>query len=143
MHTAFSSSNLLLLSLPIFFYVCECGRFSWLQDVFFGVCVCAFVSVWRVYESVYAREHQPLLKVWLRHSRSLHHQSALWCLSASPRTPTASPPLFLSASTAPPPKCLAEGGERRLHSFKDAASDSQPQFSRLISSFVGTNMFDG
>lgn len=81
--------------------------FFFLVDIIVCVCcvlfkgcqVCLFFFFeYMVCMNLWEREHHPLLKVWLRHSHSLHHQSALWCLSASPRTPTASllllPPLL-------------------------------------------------
>lgn len=57
--------------------------------------------------------------MWLRHSHSLHHQSALWCLSASPRTPAASLPLL--PPLPPLPKCLAEGEQRQFRSLAPSA----------------------
>ena len=103
------------------------------------LCVCG------VYESV--RESTSLLlKVWLRHSHSLHHQSALWCLSASPRTPTASllllPPLLRCQNAS------LRGG-RQVFPALLPVKDTRLQLvtvrpaPRLISSFVGTNIFDG
>lgn len=112
-------------------FVCECGRFSWIfmmQSVFWCVSVCTRACVlacmWlevvrSVSENVvcmnlWEREHQPLLKVWLRHSHSLHHQSALWCLSASPRTPTASLLLL-------PPQLHCQNASLRGRQFHSSA----------------------
>lgn len=123
------------------------------HSVYPACAVCAWLRVVKpVSENVMCMnlcvwERAPALfkKVWLQHSHSLHHWRALWCLSASPRTLTASlllvPPLLL-------PKCLAEGRQPYRFAHSDllkilhtvAVSDSQPSFLFILALLVQTHL---
>ena len=90
------------------------------QYVCVQTCVCVCVCVWLVtfkahhrvcdvYDFLREREHRLLLKVWLRHSHSLHHQSAFVVFICLPLDTDSIPPLFcLLCSTA---KMLCWGGD--------------------------------
>lgn len=115
-HAAFSGCNL---------YSSSCQFCLWMWKVpldlrcrvFCDVyrSVCAYVSVYVIAScswlcGVYGfvtESTSLLLKVWLRHSHSLHHRSAFVVFICLPSDTDSIPPP--SASVAPLPKCLAEG----------------------------------